>query len=50
MMKDLKKLRDFDPIDPSLNRKLNGLFGEYSAGYFLCCENSSRWNLAMIIE
>jgi hypothetical protein len=24
MMTDLKKLRDFDPVDPSLYRQLNG--------------------------
>jgi hypothetical protein len=29
---------------------LVNVFGEYLAEYFLCCENSSRWNLAMIIE
>jgi hypothetical protein len=53
MMTDLKKLRDSDPVDPSLYRQIEWLvdvFGEYLAGYLLGCENSSRWNLAMRIE
>jgi hypothetical protein len=29
---------------------LVNVFGEYSTGYFLCCENSSKWSLAMRIE
>jgi hypothetical protein len=38
------------PVPVSTIEWIVNVFGEYSAVYFLCCENSFRWNLAMRIE
>jgi hypothetical protein len=47
---EVERLRSSIPITVSTIEWIVDVFGEYSARYFPCCENSFRWNLAMRIE
>ena len=48
--KEVERFRSSRPVAISTIEWLVNVFGEYSFRYLLCCENSSRWNLAMKIE